>query len=160
TGAPTGTGAPAGTGGPSAISGAPAGTTGTGPGATTGTPDMSVMGALDVHTGAAAGPPGPAGPLANRPPAPRPPPAAPPPRPGPCRPPGRGPPSFARLALDARIAAGFQRGGRRVRAQRQGGPAQPSDGTYFDVEPIEDRHRRRLLALSISALKWSTGPHA
>ena len=53
--------------------------------------------------------------------------------------------SLARHPLDARIAAGFQWGGCGVRTQRHSGPAQSSDGTHFDVEPIKDRHRRRLL---------------
>jgi hypothetical protein len=42
------------------------------------------------------------------------------------------------------VAAGYQRGGRNVRAQRHGNPAQPSPSSdYSDVESIKDRHRRR-----------------
>jgi hypothetical protein len=63
----------------------------------------------------------------------------------------------------AAVAAGYQRGGRNVRAQSYGDPAQPSRGSnYSDVEPIKDRHRRRLLH-SRSGIPHSSGavePHA
>ncbi|ETZ97039.1 hypothetical protein I547_7446 [Mycobacterium kansasii 824] len=57
--------------------------------------------------------------------------------------------------MDAPVAAGLQRGGSYIRAQRYGGPAQASAGNHFQVEPIEDRHHAdsSLLAPSISAIK-------
>ena len=70
---------------------------------------------------------------------------------------------LARRRLDASVAAGYQRGGRNVRAQSYSDPAQPSRGSnYSDVESIEDRHRRRLLH-SRSDIPHSSGavePHA
>jgi hypothetical protein len=56
---------------------------------------------------------------------------------------------LAGLRLDACVAAaGWQRDGRNVRAQRHCDPAQPSPSSnYPDVESIQDRHRRRTLRL-------------
>jgi len=47
-------------------------------------------------------------------------------------------------ALDAGVATRYQRGGSRVRAQRHCGTAQSDAGNHFDVESIEDCHRRQL----------------
>ena len=53
---------------------------------------------------------------------------------------------LARLCLEAFVAAGYQRGGRNVRAQRQCDPTQPSPSSSNpDVESIKDRHRPRTL---------------
>ena len=52
--------------------------------------------------------------------------------------------SATRRRLDAGVATHRERGGGRVRAQRNGGCAQSGAGNYFDVEPIEDRHQRQL----------------
>jgi len=56
---------------------------------------------------------------------------------------------LARRRLEACVvAAGYQRGGRRLRAQRQSDAAQSSAcRNYGDVESIKDRHRRRTLHL-------------
>ena len=48
--------------------------------------------------------------------------------------------SVARRRLETLVSARHQRGGRRARAQRQGGSAQPSAGNHFDAGPIGDRH--------------------
>jgi hypothetical protein len=64
---------------------------------------------------------------------------------------------LARVRLDARVATGYQRGGRNVSAQRCSDRAQASsDRNYPDVESIKDRHRRRLhsFALRHSAFNW------
>ena len=52
--------------------------------------------------------------------------------------------SVARRRLHAGVAARYERGGSRVRAQRHGGCAQSSAGNHFDVEPIGDLHQRQL----------------
>ena len=96
-------------------------TDGSGPGKAIGTPAMSATGALaGLHAPAATG--------RRRLPAA-----------GDHR---RG--SATRRRLDAGVAARYERGGCRVRAQRHGGCAQSGAGNYFDVEPIENRHQRQL----------------
>ena len=52
--------------------------------------------------------------------------------------------SVARRRLHAGVAARYERGGSRVRAQRHGGCAQSSAGNHFHVEPIGDLHQRQL----------------
>ncbi len=57
--------------------------------------------------------------------------------------------SFTCRRLEAFVAAGWQRGGRNVRAQCHSDPAQPSPSSnYSDVESIKDRHRHRLLTFT------------
>jgi hypothetical protein len=70
---------------------------------------------------------------------------------------------LTRLRLEAFVAAGYQRGGRSMRAQRHCDPAQPSpDSNNSDGELIKDRHRRRLLhsRSGVSPSSDAAEPHA
>jgi hypothetical protein len=70
---------------------------------------------------------------------------------------------LAHRRLGTCVAAGWQRGGRNVRAQCHSDPAQPGPSSnYSDVESIKDRHRRRPLHShsDIPYLSDAAEPHA